>query len=465
MDKRTVDERIEEAGQVYKQKLRERMGALMTIEGPNAITLDGIESMWGQINKEAEKLTGEFFNDVLSNNLQNELLLKKNELENAGFDVRNGGKRSYSILTTNGEMRIQKTVLKLNPSDKTIGKNCKTEAIVLDDYFKLKQMPHKITNELTTEVCFWAQNQGSYESAQEILRNKMDINISDEYIRTITMEVGEKVFDDDTKRAGDTGHLIDEMPPKPTKSGVIYVMIDGSMINTREKNDGGSSKWSEIKLAVFFSGNDLIACSNGKRHIIKKKDYAVSTGDVNEFSKYLLECAVRNGYGKYEKVVIVSDGATWIRNLCYDIFPDAIQILDFYHLAEHGGDTGKELFNDEPKKYVPWAETIIAFLRESETGKAIEILSESKEIPSCNQKLITYINNIIEKIDYKRYIRNGYFIGSGPIESANKVVVQRRCKQSGMRWNLSNAGFMLSLRSKVESGLWTSTANRLLSTA
>ncbi|GHU44300.1 hypothetical protein FACS1894190_15570 [Spirochaetia bacterium] len=85
MDKRTVDERIEEAGQVYKQKLRERTGALMTIEGPNAITLDGIESMWGQINKEAEKLTGEFFNDVLSNNLQNELPRKKKRTGKCGF--------------------------------------------------------------------------------------------------------------------------------------------------------------------------------------------------------------------------------------------------------------------------------------------------------------------------------------------------------------------------------------------
>ncbi|GMO50733.1 MAG: hypothetical protein Ta2G_08430 [Termitinemataceae bacterium] len=56
-------------------------------------------------------------------------------------------------------------------------------------------------------------------------------------------------------------------------------------------------------------------------------------------------------------------------------------------------------------------------------------------------------------------------IGSGPIESANKVVVQMRCKQSGMHWKSENAQKMLNLTSKWESGLWEPLVPQLLAAA
>jgi hypothetical protein len=35
---------------------------------------------------------------------------------------------------------------------------------------------------------------------------------------------------------------------------------------------------------------------------------------------------------------------------------------------------------------------------------------------------------------YKEFRDKGYFIGSGSIESANKYLVLKRLKQSGMKW-------------------------------
>ncbi|GMO40555.1 MAG: hypothetical protein Ta2B_20390 [Termitinemataceae bacterium] len=46
--------------------------------------------------------------------------------------------------------------------------------------------------------------------------------------------MGKKVFDDDTKKADNTEELTNQIPPRPTKHGVLYIMIDGSMICTRE---------------------------------------------------------------------------------------------------------------------------------------------------------------------------------------------------------------------------------------
>ncbi|MDR0637095.1 MAG: hypothetical protein LBF87_08455 [Treponema sp.] len=66
----------------------------------------------------------------------------------------------------------------------------------------------------------------------------------------------------------------------------------------------------------------------------------------------------------------------------------------------------------------------------------------------------TYIKHNKNKIDYALYKRRGYYIGSGPIASGNKTVVQKRCKQAGMRWNEPTAQDMVALKAKEESGIW-----------
>lgn len=66
--------------------------------------------------------------------------------------------------------------------------------------------------------------------------------------------------------------------------------------------------------------------------------------------------------------------------------------------------------------------------------KAIKILKKEKydNLPAGVPNILGYINNNINKIDYKEYKEKGYFVGSGAIGSGNKIVVQRRCKQAGM---------------------------------
>ena len=71
-----------------------------------------------------------------------------------------------------------------------------------------------------------------------------------------------------------------------------------------------------------------------------------------------------------------------------------------------------------------------------------------------NARQYQYIENNINNIDYAKYQQKGYFIGSGAIESGNRLVLQQRLKQPGMRWNEYTAQPLLTLRAKFESGLW-----------
>lgn len=53
------------------------------------------------------------------------------------------------------------------------------------------------------------------------------------------------------------------------------------------------------------------------------------------------------------------------------------------------------------------------------------------------------------------YEKSGWFIGSGAIESSNKTIVQARLKQAGMRWGISCAQSLLTLRAKYEGNIWS----------
>jgi hypothetical protein len=60
-------------------------------------------------------------------------------------------------------------------------------------------------------------------------------------------------------------------------------------------------------------------------------------------------------------------------------------------------------------------------------------------------------------MQYPTFRRAGWPIGSGMVESANKLVVQARLKGTGMRWERKNVNPMLALRNGVCSERWQET--------
>lgn len=76
--------------------------------------------------------------------------------------------------------------------------------------------------------------------------------------------------------------------------------------------------------------------------------------------------AVELEYWKYEKIVFISDGATWLRNMIAELFPEAIQILDKYHLIENIYEYGNYILKEEKKKVEKFKEKIIGYCYSNE---------------------------------------------------------------------------------------------------
>jgi hypothetical protein len=58
------------------------------------------------------------------------------------------------------------------------------------------------------------------------------------------------------------------------------------------------------------------------------------------------------------------------------------------------------------------------------------------------------------RMRYDEYLRLGYGIGSGAVESAHKQVVHARMRQAGMRWSEAGARRLLALRVLLLNDQW-----------
>lgn len=328
----------------------------------------------------------------------------------------------------------------------------------MDSYLGIAGLPFKITPRAMLDIAYWAQNQGSYRRAEEAIWKTLGIRVNAGTVRQVSNMIGAAVFEEDCRKAEVAYATLfsGKHSFKNSKSGTVYILTDGAALNTRLKNEEGST-WRENKLGEVFSTDGIHTWTDkhgDKQHRIEKKEYTSYVGSVDEFKKHLLACALRGGYGSYKTAVIISDGATWIRKMAEEIFPDAQQILDFYHLCENVNTYALHLFKADESKVKPWARKICDMLRKSAYRQVMLELEARGRPTNSPVNLHDYITNNIKNIDYATYEKLGYFIGSGAIESGNKTILQDRLKRAGMRWNTPTAQAMLTLRAKKESGLW-----------
>lgn len=331
------------------------------------------------------------------------------------------------------------------------------KVVPLDDALGISNLPFKMTPALMLRCAYWAQNQCSYQAAEDVMRNTYKLDINDDTIRMVTNYIGKAVFEEDCRQAEATFEKFDSGKTifRNSKKGILYIEADGAALNTRHKNNDGST-WRENKLGVVYSSDHIYYWKNKKgerEHRITKRDYVSYVGTVENFKRHLYRCALRNGYGDYKETVILSDGAAWIANMAEEIFPDAQHILDLFHLKENVYDFAKSKFQFEESKYNPWAERICRLLEDGKSGNVLKELNPDENYSNC-VNLYHYITTHLEHINYPEYKRKGYFCGSGAIESGNKVVLQKRLKQAGMRWETETAQYLLTLKSKYESGRW-----------
>jgi len=414
------------------------------------LTIDEIERLWGESIKKTQ--------DILKEST--EKIVKGRETEGEGEKkcpkcgkrLKNHSQRTKFIKTLHGELSISRNYYYC--------RRCHYSETSQDQELGTEGLAHSITKALRSEIVFYGQNQPSFKEAGKMIKRALGMEISKETVRQVTEKTGTQVFTQDSQRAEgvlSNIHNMEILNKKNQKEKTLYIMIDGAAVNTRIEDENGST-WRENKTVIVFTDKDIIKRKKSS-NIIVKKEYVPYIGNAEGFRKYVLDAAVRAGYGKIKRVVIIADGATWIRNLCHELFPDGTQILDIYHLKENIYTYAKHKYNQNPAEYTPWAEEFISKIENGKVEEALAQIPKEEKLPAGVVNLRTYIENNKNKINYTEYKKQGFYIGSGAIESGNKVILHRRLKQPGMRWSIGGAQALLTLRAKYESNLWGDVIN------
>jgi hypothetical protein len=150
------------------------------------------------------------------------------------------------------------------------------------------------------------------------------------------------------------------------------------------------------------------------------------------------------------RLCVIGDGAKWIWNQAKELFPSAIQILDYYHLSERLHRVARAQFYDDPLKEREWVEATKARLFFGYLDWVLLDLEgmspRDGEAAEQIRKLRGYLRENQGRVKYGSLRRKGYPIGSGGIESANKFTSHVRLKRSGAWWYVEQANEMLALR-------------------
>jgi hypothetical protein len=229
------------------------------------------------------------------------------------------------------------------------------------------------------------------------------------------------------------------------KKKFLHLSMDGTMIPGLADPQEHNLRWHEVKVATV---EDVRG--------IDGPFYVASTGDAEAFGKQLSEEMQSKGMDGRELAQITADGAPWIWNLADMYYPDARQLLDFYHAAEHLHKTASELWSKETAD--EWCRERLEQLKTGELDSFFAELERTAEEHSTNdsasdpKRLLKYFETNRSRLGYNEAIKDNLPIGSGVVESAGRHIVQQRLKQSGMRWSLPGAQAVLNLRTRHRNG-------------
>jgi hypothetical protein len=125
---------------------------------------------------------------------------------------------------------------------------------------------------------------------------------------------------------------------------------------------------------------------------------------------------------------------------------------------EHAWEFARLRYGEGSQQADQWVRQIGIDLKAGKVEQVIARLKrlrpQSSQLRESLESLIRYYSANAGRMRYDEYLRLGYGIGSGAVESAHKQVVHARLRQAGMRWSEAGARRLLALRLLLLNGEW-----------
>lgn len=212
--------------------------------------------------------------------------------------------------------------------------------------------------------------------------------------------------------------------------------------------------WAEVKtlaVGVVEPGDD------DQPAAITDRSYVSRLVDAQQFQTDTVGELHRRGIERADQVVAVTDGAAWIQGWLDFHCPAAVRILDFAHAAQRLAVLGQAEGPSATAATRAWFATMQHRLKHDGMAAiltAVTAVAAHHPDPQVRDEHLAYLRKRVDQMAYPRFQAAGWPIGSGIVESANKLVVEARLKGAGMHWARARVNLMLVLRNAVCNDRW-----------
>ena len=242
-----------------------------------------------------------------------------------------------------------------------------------------------------------------------------------------------------------------ELPTPPPGVTKQFLSVDGAMVPLV----GG--EWAEVRTLVI---GDVLPPQEVKGERVvhtTHHSYFSRMTDATTFERLALVETQRRGVETAQAVAAVTDGAEWIQKFINHHRHDAVRILDFPHAGEYLSTIAQALWGENAAQKASWLHEQLHQLKTQGAGAVLATLrtpiGQPAHPPEVTQAL-AYLEKRAAQMQYPTFEQQGWPIGDGAVESANKLVVEARLKGSGMHWARSHVDPMLALRNIAYNDRW-----------
>jgi hypothetical protein len=333
----------------------------------------------------------------------------------------------------------------------------------------------KITPSLQ-EAAILAGSSWPYRVAANLLKKLSGAHISAEEIRLLTNRQGKLRAVQQHEEAERASSEASFAPAAASlEKEPLLVGLDGGWVCSREQRGGMEGKvavvcsqMEDLPMPVIdttFSWSKRGAPRNPprQRHKLAKRRYVATFGPSRQIGHQAKSAAQELDADPSRPVVVIADGAAWIKKEQTTHFPLATCILDWAHLwrevskAITAAARAKALEAKERDYQVHFHRSCLWMGNVDQALEGLRRLSIG--VPSDQlkplQEAIRYLENQRSWIgSYEGWRKQGYPVGSGMIERAVAIVINRRMKKRGMRWCRSNATAIVALRADLLNDDW-----------
>jgi hypothetical protein len=218
--------------------------------------------------------------------------------------------------------------------------------------------------------------------------------------------------------------------------------VDGGMVHIRGEG------WRELKVGVVFDLQTGLEKHPVTEHLLKMTQginlqYTAVLGNKDTFKPRVWALGAMHDFPSAIRQALVADGAAWIWDMADELFPDATQIVDWYHALHHLNLASQTLYpNDDPAQQ-KWLKSMQTHLYDGNIAVIIAPL-----IQAGHPDLAHYFEVHQSRMTYTLFRQQGLTLGSGTVESGVKQF-KHRLAGAGMCWNAENAQRMIVIRAAV----------------